>query len=408
MSGDAARRDWAVLVAAGRGARMGSDTPKQYLDLCGRPVLAWSLDALLAAPWLAGVVVVLAADDERFDAVDIARDPRVTRTIGGGERADSVRAGLDGLRALGAGDHDRVFVHDAARPCLRGEDLDALRAAADASDGALLAAPLADTLKRGDDHVETTVPRARLWRALTPQCFPLAALATALDRATAAGIAITDEASAMEQAGHRPRLVAGAPDNLKITLPSDLPLAAAVLHRQRRVHTMRAESPHPPVAPPLRIGHGYDLHRLEVGDGLVIGGVRIACDWRVIAHSDGDVALHALCDALLGAAGLGDIGRHFPDTDPAFAGADSRELLRTVVARVAEAGWTPVNADISVIAQVPKLAPHIDTMRAAIAADLGLDAGAVNVKATTHEGVDAVGEKRAVAAHAVCLLGRGG
>lgn len=396
------RRDWAILVAAGRGTRMAAARPKQYLDLGGRPVLAWSLERLLATPWLAGVVVVLAADDADFERLPESRHPRLARATGGAERADSVRAGLARLRELGAVDDDRVYVHDAARPCVTAADLDALRAAAEGDDGALLAAPLADTIKRGDDAVEATVPRDGLWRALTPQCFPLAALRAALEAARDAGFNVTDEASAMEHAGHRPRLVPAAADNLKITLPTDLPLAEAVLRSQQRIPPM----PSPP--PAMRIGHGYDLHRLEAGEGVVVGGVRIACAWRVIAHSDGDVALHALCDALLGAAGLGDIGQHFPDTDPRYAGADSRQLLRSVVERVTAAGWRPVNADVSVIAQVPKLAPHITAMRQAIAADLGLDAGAVNVKATTHEGVDAVGEKRAIAAHAVCLLAAGG
>lgn len=154
----------------------------------------------------------------------------------------------------------------------------------------------------------------------------------------------------------------------------------------------------------FRIGHGYDLHRLEAGEGVTLGGVFIACAYGVVAHSDGDAALHALCDAMLGAAALGDIGHFFPDHDPQYAGADSRVLLRAVVGHVAAAGWRPGNVDLTVIAQVPKLAPHIADMRARIAEDLGIDVGAVSVKATTHEGVDAIGEKRALAAHAVVLL----
>lgn len=154
----------------------------------------------------------------------------------------------------------------------------------------------------------------------------------------------------------------------------------------------------------MRIGHGYDVHATDEGDGVTLGGVRIACELALRAHSDGDVVLHALADALLGAAALGDIGRHFPDDDPAWRDADSRELLRRVCERVAAAGWQPVNADLSVIAEHPRLQPHVDDMRTVIATILGLPQGAVNVKATTHEGLDALGRGEGIAAHAVCLL----
>lgn len=156
--------------------------------------------------------------------------------------------------------------------------------------------------------------------------------------------------------------------------------------------------------PIFRVGHGFDVHRLEPGDGVVLGGVRIACPCRVVAHSDGDVLIHALCDALLGAAALGDIGRWFPDTDPAYRGADSRALLREVVAKLAAAGWSAGNVDLTLIAQVPRVAPHVEAMRAMLAADLGVDAGAVNVKATTSEGLGFTGRKEGIAAHAVALL----
>jgi 2-C-methyl-D-erythritol 2,4-cyclodiphosphate synthase len=156
----------------------------------------------------------------------------------------------------------------------------------------------------------------------------------------------------------------------------------------------------------LRVGQGYDVHRLEPGDGVTLGGVRIACDHRVVAHSDGDVLIHALCDALLGACALGDIGRWFPDTDAAYRGADSRVLLRTVVAEVAKAGWRPVNADLTLIAEVPRVAAHVAQMRERLAADLGVEAGAVNVKATTGEGLGFVGRREGIAAQAVVLVAR--
>lgn len=156
----------------------------------------------------------------------------------------------------------------------------------------------------------------------------------------------------------------------------------------------------------IRVGHGFDVHRIEAGEGVTLGGVLIPCAWRVIAHSDGDVLIHALCDALLGAAGLGDIGRWFPDTDPQYRNADSRALLRDVVAQLAKAGWSVGNADLSLIAQVPRVAPHVETMRVRLAADLGVAADAVNVKATTSEGLGFTGRKEGIAAHAVALLQR--
>ena len=161
------------------------------------------------------------------------------------------------------------------------------------------------------------------------------------------------------------------------------------------------------VRPAFRVGQGFDVHRLEAGDGVVLGGVRIACEYRIVAHSDGDVLIHALCDALLGAAGLGDIGRWFPDTDARWKGADSRELLREVVRRLGTGGWRVVNADLTLIAQVPRVAPHVEAMRRALAADLGLEPDAVNVKATTSEGVGFVGRKEGIAAQAVVLLQQG-
>lgn len=174
--------------------------------------------------------------------------------------------------------------------------------------------------------------------------------------------------------------------------------------RRPRAAARRKAPPRRHTAAAIRVGHGFDVHRIEAGEGVTLGGVLIPCAWRLIAHSDGDVLIHALCDALLGAAGLGDIGRWFPDTDPQYRNADSRKLLRDVVARIAQAGWSVVNADLSLIAQVPRVAPHVETMRTRLAADLGVGADAVNVKATTSEGLGFTGRKEGIAAHAVALL----
>lgn len=386
-------RAWFVVPAAGASRRMGGSTPKQYLPLAGRTVIEHALAPLLATPALAGGVVAIAADDPHWHGLPAALRARVLTVTGGAERCRSV---LNGLLALAttAADDDWVLVHDAARPCLTVTDLERLIAAcADDEVGGLLAAPVADTLKRAADtdaRVVETVARDGLWRALTPQLFRLGLLRRALESALAAGVAPTDEAEAVERLGLRPRLVEGSAQNLKITHPADLELAERLL-QQRRI-------------PDMRIGTGFDVHAFGPGDHVTLCGVRIPHGQGIVAHSDGDVPIHALCDALLGAAGLGDIGLHFPDTDPRWRGVDSRELLRQVVALLAERGLRPGNADVTVVAEAPRLAGHREAMRQNLAADLGLPAERVNVKATTTEGLGFVGRREGIAAQASALV----
>jgi 2-C-methyl-D-erythritol 2,4-cyclodiphosphate synthase len=236
------------------------------------------------------------------------------------------------------------------------------------------------------------VERGGLWRALTPQMFRYGLLRTALDSALAAGFDVTDDALAIERAGHHPRLVAGSSANIKITRPEDLDFAAAVLGAG--------------AGRTVSMGHGYDVHAFTDGDHVVLGGVRIAHDRGVLAHSDGDVIIHALCDALLGAAGLGDIGELFPPSDPVHRGADSRRFLRQVSADLARRGFTVGNVDVSVIAEVPPILLHKPAMRANLAADLGIAEARVNIKATSMEGLGAIGRREGFAAHAVVVLTR--
>jgi 2-C-methyl-D-erythritol 4-phosphate cytidylyltransferase / 2-C-methyl-D-erythritol 2,4-cyclodiphosphate synthase len=383
---------WLVMPAAGRGRRLAGDgaLAKQYLPLAGRSVLEHALEPFLADPACLGIVVALAADDGRFAALPVARDPRVTAVTGGAERRDSVAAGLAWLRArVGAAD-PWVLVHDAARPCLPRADLARLLAALPgAPDGALLAVRIADTVKRGDaaGRVAATVPREALYRAQTPQAFRLGRLLAAL----AACPGATDEASAIEAAGARPLLVAGSAANIKVTEPDDLALAGRLL----REHTTMGQP---------RIGFGIDVHAFGPGDHVWLGGERIPHGRGVVAHSDGDVLLHALCDALLGAAGLGDIGEHFPDSDPRFRGVASVTLLRATLARVREAGFTVVNADLTLLGEAPRIAPHRDAIRARVAAELGLPSARVNVKATTTERLGFLGRGEGLAAEAAVLL----
>ena len=380
----------ALIPCAGVGARAGATGPKQYQTVAGKPLVAHTLAALTAVARIETTLVVLAPGDTRFDALGLARAGVWSARCGGATRAASVRAGLRALRERGAADDDWVLVHDAARCLLSSALVERLIDACEADAvGGLLAMPLADTLKQGGDgRVLATVDRTGKWVAQTPQMFRLALLERALD---AAGPEVTDEASAIEALGLSPRLVEGALENVKITWPEDFVLAGRLLE-SRMSSGM------------LRIGEGWDTHALVVGRPLVLGGVTIAHSHGLLGHSDADALLHAITDALLGAAGLGDIGAHFPDTDPAFAGADSGALLGETVRRVRAAGWAPVNVDATIVAQAPKMAPHIPAMRQRLAELLGLAPQEVNVKAKTAELMGPVGEGRSIEARAVCLL----
>src|SRR5271155_615048 len=400
MSAPAKRRLWAIVPAAGRGERFASAThglPKQYTTLAGRSVLEWSLRALLAEPRVHAIVVVLAANDPHWPAISAKlNSPRLLCTIGGAQRQDSVMNGLDFLLPK-AGPEDWILVHDAARPCLSGEDLAALIDAVasvpgNAAAGAVLAAPIVDTVKRELRGGLETVDRTDLWRALTPQVFGFAQLRRALQDALQAGIAVTDEAQALERLRLRPKLVRGSPFNIKVTRVEDLELAARILQLTESNQ--------------MRAGLGMDVHAFGAGDHVVLGGVRIPHPFGVIAHSDGDVVIHALCDALLGALGDGDIGQHFPDTDARYRGADSRLFLRTVAAMVREAGFGLVNADVTVLAEAPRIAAHRGAMAANLGADLGVAPELINIKATTTERMGFVGRGEGLAAQAAVLLER--
>jgi 2-C-methyl-D-erythritol 4-phosphate cytidylyltransferase/2-C-methyl-D-erythritol 2,4-cyclodiphosphate synthase len=391
----AARRVWAIVPAAGRGARFSASKtdalPKQYAPLAGATVIEWSLRALLAEQRVQAVVVALAPGDEYWPGIAAKLgSPKLLTTLGGANRQGSVTRGLDFLAAHAAAD-DWVLVHDAARPCLNAADLRALLDAVDGSDGAVLAAPVVDTVKRElGDHV-ATVDRQGLWRALTPQVFAFATLRHALKEATLAGIEVTDEAQAIERMGLRPTLVQGSPFNVKVTRAADLAMAASVLKLSEVM--------------PMRVGQGFDVHAFGEGDHVILGGVRIAHTHGIVAHSDGDVVIHALCDALLGAMGDGDIGQHFPDSDPRYRGADSRVFLRAVAARMQAAGLKLINADVTVLAESPRIGAHRAAMAANLSADLGSSAQLVNIKATTTERLGFIGRGEGLAAMASVLLG---
>ncbi|MDB6084246.1 MAG: Bifunctional enzyme IspD/IspF [Gammaproteobacteria bacterium] len=409
---------WAIVPAAGRGARFDANPangPKQYASLAGATVIEWSLAALLQEPRVRGIVIALAPDDTRWPAIaaSIAATSmaasKIRTTIGGASRQESVMNGLKALAGQAAAD-DWILVHDAARPCLTPDDLKTLIDAVDtenhgsASDpdsasvnGALLASPIVDTIKRERGGVAVdTVDRNGLWRALTPQVFGFERLTQALEEAIRDGVAVTDEAQAMERLGLPARLVRGSPFNIKVTRADDLSMAATILAGTLAKDTEKSA---------MRIGQGFDVHAFGAGDHVVLGGVKIDYPRGIVAHSDGDVVIHALCDAVLGALGQGDIGQHFPDSDARYRGADSRVFLREVTARMHAAGMTLVNADVTVLAEAPRIAKHRLAMADNLAADLGVAAQCINIKATTTERLGFIGRGEGLAASAAVLLG---
>ncbi len=403
----------AVVVAAGRGQRLAAPD-KVLLPLAGQPMLAWSLTAIAATPQIGAVVVV--AGEHTIAAVEALVQARgfhkVVAIVPGGERRqDSVTAGLAAL----PGQTEVVLIHDGARP-LADPDLFRRCAEAAAAGGAVIAAmPVADTLKRVTDAdlvITSTVDRSGLWAAQTPQAFRLDVLQRAF--AANAGADVTDEALLCEAAGIPVRVVPSSSANLKVTHPEDVAVAEALLRARHpdgghvpglAARTAAQEpAPMPATFPPFRTGIGYDIHRFAPGRRLVLGGVEIPHDLGLDGHSDADVLLHAIADAILGAAALGDIGQHFPPGDPRFRDADSQDLLRASVRLAHDAGWVPANIDATLLAEAPRIGPHVPLMRERIAACTGLAPDAVGVKATTNERLGAIGRREGVAALAVATL----
>ncbi len=357
------------------------------MSLGGRPLLSYALTTCRAHPAVDEIILVVAPDDMERAAQLIVQGPaRVTEKVvcGGAERRDSVWHGLQEVAPGTA----IVLIHDAARPFLSRQLISACIAAAQRHGAAVVAMPIADTLKQAaeDGIVTATVPRDRLWGAQTPQGFKFPLLFAAYQQAVTANWTVTDDASVVERAGHRVCLVEGETMNFKITRPSDQAMAERMLGSG------------------MRVGFGYDVHRLVANRALVLGGVTVPHSHGLLGHSDADVLIHAIMDALLGAAALGDIGQHFPDTDPRYLGSSSRGLLTDVVALLHASGYTPTSIDATLVAQAPRLAPFIPAMQACLAATLGLRCECVSVKATTTEGLGFVGEGAGIAAYATACL----
>jgi 2-C-methyl-D-erythritol 4-phosphate cytidylyltransferase/2-C-methyl-D-erythritol 2,4-cyclodiphosphate synthase len=370
----------AVVVAAGEGLRAGPGEPKAWRLLGGRPLVRWSVEGLLSAG-AREVVVVVARD--RLGALDDALQGLTAwRAVTGGRtRADSVQAGL---AALTCGRNQPVLVHDAARPFVSRVHVDRLLAALDLADGAVPALPVPDTLKRGEGLIDGTVSREGLWRAQTPQAFRFGRLKAAYRR-WPANEEPTDDASVMERAGGHVALTPGDPMLMKLTYPEDF-LMAEQLAASRRI---------------VRTGFGVDAHRFGPGTVVVLGGIRIEHDLGLVGHSDADVGLHALTDAVLGAIAEGDIGQHFPPSSAKWKGASSDQFLLHAVKLAQAKGGRIVNADLTLICERPKIGPHRDAMRARIAELLGLPIDRVSVKATTTEGMGFTGREEGLMAQAV-------
>jgi len=375
----------AVIVAAGRGERAGGGIPKQYRTIAGRSLIGHSLAALQSHPGIDRVIVVIGADQQAQFEHAIAGQ-KIPQTVNGGAaRKDSVG---NALAAIAAEDQpDRILVHDAARPFLPARVIDDLLAALDSHDGAIPALPVVDTLARGSgDQLGETVARDDLWRVQTPQAFRFGALLDA-HRSWPIDLEATDDAQMVRHAGGSVAIVDGDTMLEKLTHPADFDLARARL------------------APPaFRIGSGYDVHRLVPGNGIWLCGIHIPHDRALSGHSDADVALHALTDAILGAAALGDIGQHFPPSDSQWKGAESHIFLRHAVDLAANAGYSIANLDLTIICEAPRVGTHRQAMRESIASITGVDIGAISVKATTTERLGFTGRGEGIAAEAQVLL----
>jgi 2-C-methyl-D-erythritol 4-phosphate cytidylyltransferase / 2-C-methyl-D-erythritol 2,4-cyclodiphosphate synthase len=375
----------ALVVAAGRGTRLGAPLPKQYLPLAGKPVLRYSLETLTNHPGIEAVRVVFNPDDAAsYEAAARGLD-LLPPVAGGAARQDSVRLGLESLAAAPPA---RVLIHDAARPFLDRATIDRVLAALDEAPGAIPALPVKDTVKRGvSGRVAETLDRSTLWRAQTPQGFDYATILAA--HRAAQGSELSDDAAVAERAGLAVRLVAGSEANFKVTTAEDLEQAERLLLARQG---------------DIRTGQGFDVHAFGPGDHVWLCGVKVAHERGLIGHSDADVGLHALTDAILGALGAGDIGQHFPPSDPKWRGAPSHVFLSHAGALVASAGGRIAHLDVTLICERPKIGPHRDAMVARIAEILDLERGRVSVKATTTEGLGFTGRGEGIAAQAVATL----
>ena len=378
-----------VIPAAGSGTRMGATVPKQFLHLAGKPLLVHSVEAFLQCDFVTQVVVAVSenwwANTTQLLAEQFPGNSKIKVVVGGQRRQDSVRNGLEALDDSIVS----VLVHDGARPLISAGLIERCYRAILEHGAAIVAVPVKDTLKKANaDHkVAATVDRSMLWQAQTPQGARRDLLATAYELNQEADV--TDESTLLEKAGIAVHLVTGEESNVKITTNEDLVLAESIM-------TRRTSS--------IRIGHGFDAHRFSDDRALILGGVEIAHHQGLAGHSDADVVCHSLSDAILGAIGSGDIGSHFPDTDPAYEGISSLILLDKVMEHCALKAMKLVNADITIVCQAPRLAPHLAAMKTHLARHCLVAPENINIKATTTEKMGYIGRKEGISCHAVVLV----
>lgn len=379
----------AIIVAAGRGERLGGETPKALVDLAGRSMLRRSAEALSACAEVNALVVVAPGGFERIAGDEVFGTGKLRAVVkGGATRQDSVRAGL--ARTT---DRDTVvLVHDAARPFLDADLVARVLEGVRTHGAAIPVAPVVDTIKRVKaGRIGATVDRETLGAAQTPQGFNRKTLLAAYARAARAGVALTDEAMAMEREGHPVAAVPGSARNFKITTPDDLARAVRLLT---------------PASAALRVGQGFDAHRLAPGRRLMLGGVQVPSDVGLVGHSDGDVLLHALCDALLGAGALGEIGSLFPSSDAKIEGAPSSTFVAEVRKRLKAAHLSIVNVDATLIAERPRLSGHLEAMKQSIVRLLDVEPDQVSIKVKSTDTLGAIGRGEGIAAQVSALLAR--
>jgi 2-C-methyl-D-erythritol 4-phosphate cytidylyltransferase/2-C-methyl-D-erythritol 2,4-cyclodiphosphate synthase len=376
---------YALVVAAGRGSRFGATLPKQYLPLGGVGVLRHAVAALSDHPRVSNVLVTIRPEDRALFDSAVAGLCLLPPVGGGSTRQDSVRLGLE---ALAVYHPEHVLIHDAARPFPDSQLIDRVIDALERAPAAIPCLPLRDTIKRGEDgFIRATIDRSALWRAQTPQGFHFAAILAA--HQAAKGCALTDDAAVAEAAGLVPLIVGGSEDNLKVTTQEDL--AAA----ERLIAARQGD---------FRVGQGFDVHAFGPGDHISICGIKISHDASLVGHSDADVGLHALTDAVLGAIGAGDIGIHFPPSDPRWRGAASDQFLRHAADLVRRQSGTITGVDVTIICERPKIGPHRAAMIERVATILGISPPRVSVKATTTDRLGFTGRGEGVAAQAVATV----
>jgi len=393
----------ALLVAAGRGRRFGADLPKQYHTLKGQAVLRHTAQAFLKHPEISAVRVVIGPDDQAFHDLALVNLPVLPPIVGGKTRQESVRLGLESFKTDCAEKHpDIVLIHDGARPLIDQESISRVLESVRSGRPAIAAMPVVDTLKKGApsesyEEILSTIDRTSLWRAQTPQGFSYQEILSAHQKALQENRSdLTDDAAVLENAGQKVFMVLGHDHNIKITAPADLIRADEIL-------TLRtlSQKTQDAAQPLFRCGKGFDVHAFEAGSSVRICGVDIPHSHKLSGHSDADVAMHALTDALLGAIAAGDIGTHFPPSDMRWKGADSEQFLRHAADLVSVRGGQIVNIDLTVICERPKMGPHRPSMIARLADILNLRPDQVSVKATTTEKLGFTGRQEGIAAEAV-------